>query len=279
MKKLIARLIMLTFIAGLSKAAYAQVLVDGTPMEVNATPITELVVDGVTVASPTVTLQGGRLVISTVVDPCADPESESCPGSVAFCEVNPSHLTCPGSTAFCEANPTHVSCPGSEAFCAVPGNETLPSCIVDVCAGGLTVFETLNWKSQPRKITVTTGKNGVSSKFVTSSSRTYKGYFAAAADTLSGSLTRRMWFSECPGGAPIVRSYRVSGVTKNACDVSGVEPKLSWSQESAPAYSTQCKLDPNKQYYLNYSQAKFGTGTGPTATSKMYRSASTSGTP
>lgn len=279
MKNLISRLIMLTFVAGLSIVARAQVLVDGSPMEVNSTPITELVVDGVTVASPTVSLQGGTLVITTVVDPCADPESETCPGSSAFCEINPTHLTCPGSEPFCEANPEHVSCPGSEAFCAVPENESHPSCIVDQCAGGLTVFETLNWKSQPRKITVTTGKQGVSSKFVTSASRSYKGYFAAAADTLSSSLTRRMWFSECPGGAPIVRSYKQSGITKNACDVSGVEPKLSWSQEASPVYVTQCKLDPNKQYYLNYSQAKFGTGTGPTSTSRLYRSASTSGAP
>jgi hypothetical protein len=279
MKNLISRLIILTFAAGLSIAARAQVLVDGSPMEVNSTPITELMVDGVTVASPTVSLQGATLVITTVVDPCADEESETCPGSIAFCEINSTHLTCPGSVAFCEVNPEHVSCEGSEAFCALPENESHPSCIVDPCAGGLPVFETLNWKSQPRKIHVTTGKLGVSSKFITSTSRTYKGYFSAVPDSQSGHLTRRMWFSECPGGAPIVRAYKQSGVTKNACDVTGVQPAITWSQEVNPAYVTQCKLDPNKQYYLNYSQAKFGSGSGPTSTSGLFRGASTSGTP
>lgn len=279
MKKLISHLAMLVLTTGITASAVAQVLVNGAPMEVNGTPITQLVVDGIAVNSPSIVLEGGTLDVTTVVDPCQDPASETCPGSVAFCAVTPTHVSCPGSTAFCAANPTHVSCPGSPAFCAVPGNETHPSCIVDQCAAGLNVFETINWANQPRKITITTGRNGVSSKFVTTASRSYRGYFAAAADTQSSSLTRRMWFSECPGGAPIVRSYRVSGVTKNACDVSGVEPKLSWTQESNPAFTTQCKLDPSKLYYLNYSQAKFGTGAGPTSTSRIYRSASTSGSP
>lgn len=259
---------------GLATSAFAQVTVNGTP-------ISQVVLNGVPVTNLSIVQAGGTLTISTadVTDPCEDPESSTCPGSIAFCEVNPTHASCPGSTAFCEANPAHVSCPGSVAFCAEPGNENHPSCQVSACQGGLTVIETLNWKSQPRKITVTTGKAGVSSKFVTSTSRTYKGYFAAAADSSSGHLTRRIWVSECPGGAPIVRSYTSKGVISNACDVSGVEPKLSWSQEANPAYVTQCKLQPNKQYYLNYSQAKYGTGAGPTATSKMYRSSSTSGTP
>lgn len=274
MKKQTLAVIILLLSAGIATSTLAQVVVNGTP-------ISQVVLNGVSVTSLSIVQNGGTLTISTedVVDPCADPESESCPGSIAYCEVNPTHLSCPGSTAFCTANPNHVSCPGSDEFCALPDNISHPSCVVSQCEGGLNVFETLNWANQPRKITVTTGKSGVSSKFVTSGSRSYKGYFAAAADSLSGSLTRRMWFSECPGGTPVVRAYKVSGVTKNACDVSGVEPKLSWSQEVSPVYSTQCKLDPNKQYYLNYSQAKYGTSSGPTSTSKLYRSASTSGTP
>lgn len=274
MKKCNLRILLILLVSSLATTAFAQVVVNGTP-------ISQVVLNGIPVSNLTIIQEGGTLTISSseVTDPCEDPESETCPGSIAFCEITPTHLSCPGSTAFCAANPAHVSCPGSEEFCAIPENESHPSCVVNECEGGLSVFETLNWKSQPRKITVTTGKTGVSSKFVTSGSRTYKGYFAAAADSLSGSLTRRMWFSECPGGAPIVRNYTSKGVTSNACDVSGVEPKLSWSQESNPVYLTQCKLDPNKQYYLNYSQAKYGTSSGPTATSKFYRSASTSGTP
>lgn len=274
MKKQTLTLLILLLTAGIATSALAQVVVNGTP-------ISQVVLNGVPVNNLSIVQEGGTLTISTdeVVDPCADPESESCPGSIAYCEINPTNVSCPGSTAFCIANPNHVSCPGSDQFCALPDNVSHPSCIVSECQGGLTVIETLNWSSQPRKITITTGKDGVSSKFVTSSSRSYKGYFSGYADSASGHLTRRMWFSECPGGAPIVRSYTVKGVTKNACDVSGVEPALSWTQESNPGYVTQCKLDPNKLYYVNYSQAKFGTGTGPTSTSKMYRGASTSGTP
>jgi len=274
MKKRTFPILILLLVTGLASSAIAQVVVNGTP-------ISQVVLNGVPVTNLSIVQDGGTLTISTAdtVDPCEDPESETCPGSIAFCEINPAHASCPGSTAFCSANPTHVSCPGSVEFCALPENVSHPSCVVNECPDGLSVFETLNWTNQPRKITVTTGKTGVASSFVTSGSRSYKGYFAAAADSLSGSLTRRMWFSECPGGAPIVRAYTVKGVTQNACDVTGVEPKLSWSQEANPVYVTQCKLQPNKQYFLNYSQAKYGTGAGPTNTSKMYRSSSTSGTP
>jgi hypothetical protein len=141
------------------------------------------------------------------------------------------------------------------------------------------VFETIPWASIPGKITVTTGKKGAASKFTTSTSTSYKGYFSAVADSASGNLTRRMWFSECPGAAPIVQNYSARGITVNKCDVSGVELKLSWSQENQPAYVTTCKLERNKTYYLNYSQAAFGTGAGPTSTSKIYRGSSRSGTP
>ncbi len=274
MKKHILHVIFLMLASSFTAAAFAQVVVNGTP-------ISQVILNGVPVTNLTIEQIEGTLTISTadVVNPCEDPESETCPGSTLFCEVNPNHASCPGSEAYCEANPEHVSCPGSAAFCALPDNVSHPSCVVDQCEGGLTVFETLNWKSQPRKISVTTGKTGVASKFITSASRTYKGYLAAAADSASGHLTRRMWFSECPGGQPIVDTYNYKGETKNACDVSGVEPKLSWSQEVNPTYSTQCRLDPNKQYYLNYEQAKFGTGAGPTSSSRIYRSASTSGSP
>jgi|GEM_PF-2780441 len=145
--------------------------------------------------------------------------------------------------------------------------------------GAALVFETIPWSKVPMKTTVTTGKVGSASKFATTTSTTYRGYFSAVADTLSASLTRRMWFSECPGAAPIVQNYTLRGVLKNACDVTGVDTKLSWSQENQPAFVTTCKLIRNKTYYLNHSQAAFGTGSGPTSTSKLFRGASVGGTP
>ena len=248
---------------------------------VNGTAINEVRLNGVVVTNLSIVQNGETLTISSSNEPnpCADPQSETCPGSPAFCAVNPTSVSCPGSTAFCSANPADVSCPGSPAFCAVPANAGHSSCVVTQCPAGITVFETINWASQPSKITVTTGRAGVASKLVTSSSNSYKGYFIAVADTLSSSLTRRMWFSECPGGAPIVRNYTSGGVVKNACDVSGAEPKLTWSQEVTPSLVTQCKLEPSKRYYLNYKQSKFGSGPEPTSTSKFYRGSNTNRLP
>jgi hypothetical protein len=170
----------------------------------------------------------------------------------------------------CVADPTNAVCP-VDPVPPLPGD-----CSAD---SAKLVFETITWPKIPMKTTVVTGKVGAASQFTTTTSTTYKGYFSAVADSASGNLTRRMWFSECPGGDPIVRNYSLKGITYNACDVKGVELKLSWSQENQPAYVTTCKLERNKVYYLNYSQSAFGSGAGPTSTSKLYRGASVGGTP
>jgi hypothetical protein len=135
----------------------------------------------------------------------------------------------------------------------------------------------LNWKKIPGKRTVVTGKGIASFKFKTTSSATYKGYFSAVADSSSGNLTRRIWISETAGGDPINRLYKGKDGITNAADVSGNEIKLMWTQGN-PIYPMQCRLDRNKEYYLNYSQAGFN-GSEPTDSSALISGASVSGKP
>jgi len=137
----------------------------------------------------------------------------------------------------------------------------------------------LDWSNIPRKEQIVTGVGGAYSRFRTTTSKTYRGYISAAADSSSGHLTRRLWFSVTPLGEPITTMYLYKGELRNCCDVSGVEPALRWSQEKRPAFLNTCKLKRDKQYYLNYSQAAFGTGAGPTPLSRLIRGASTGGRP
>jgi hypothetical protein len=130
--------------------------------------------------------------------------------------------------------------------------------------------ETINWDHIPMKLKIVTGKKIVWSDFTTNSSTTYKGYFGAVPDSSSGNLTRRMYFSESPAGEPLKQEFRPG---KNACDVSGNEIKLSWSQQDKPNFITQCKLERNHKYYLNYQQKGFG-GSKPNANSAFIRGAS-----
>lgn len=134
----------------------------------------------------------------------------------------------------------------------------------------------LDWSNQPRKTKIVTGAGIVSIPCKTTESETYKGYFGAAADSSSGHLVRRMWFSKEPGGKPIKAMYSQRGVKKNAAAVSGAEPKLSWTQ-GEPINAMQVPLKPNTTYYLNISQVAFGDGADPTSNAAMLLSASTSG--
>lgn len=146
------------------------------------------------------------------------------------------------------------------------------SVMLYACGSPAFAAPSLNWKDMPRKEFIVTGSGTVSQQFTTTKSDTYRGYFGAAADSSSGNLTRRMWISEQRGGKPVK-----SG--KGRCSVSGVEPKLSWSQEDRPAYASTCKLQRGKQYWLNHSQSAFGGGGKPPSSARMIRSSSTGGKP
>ena len=202
-----------------------------------------------------------------------DISMTSLPGAEGTTNID----TIPGPGA--EGGFTPVNCVATPLDPACPVEPPPPPPGECGTVGAELVFETIPWAAIPGKKTLTTGKVGSASKFTTSSSTSYRGYFSGVATTATSSLTRRMWFSECPGAAPITRYYTVSGVQRNACDVTGVDLKLSWSQEDRPAYVTTCKLARGKTYYLNYSQSAFGSGSGPTTTSQLIRGASVGGTP
>lgn len=66
--------------------------------------------------------------------------------------------------------------------------------------------------------------------------------------TANASATRTMVVSECPGSMKQVASLG----DFDACKVVGLESKLTWSYDAAvPRGVGQCRLDPNKQYYIN----------------------------
>ncbi len=132
------------------------------------------------------------------------------------------------------------------------------------------VIETLDWSNVIGSKVIETGITGAASKFTTTASTTYQGRVEAVGYPGSMHLVRRMWFSKCPGGERVVSDYIVAGVTKNACDRSGTEFALTWSQKDKPSSVTQCKLKREKTYYLNYLQTKGGSE-GPTPSSRMVR--------
>lgn len=151
----------------------------------------------------------------------------------------------------------------------------LLSCISSVFAADVPSFP---WGNLPMKQWVVTGVHGVGFPIQTTKSKTYKGYISAAASVNSGHLTRRIWISEDLLGVPLQQMFRgKKNQDFNACDVSGVEIKLTWSQEDRPQSVTLCKLERKKRYYLNFSQAAFGKGAGPTKTSYIVSGASVSG--
>lgn len=82
-----------------------------------------------------------------------------------------------------------------------------------------------------------------------------KGYgFFSSINTTRLAGMRTAVISECPGsmsatGTPFPNGY-------NACEVTGTEAKISWSfDENSPPGPTQCRLDPNKTYYINVTHA------------------------
>ena len=260
MKTQALRLLTLSLAASLAPAAFAAVTVNGTVFErftMRATASGDIKLTTVPAAYsiPTPLLKAKYdVTVSSVLAGTTNIDIIPGPNVAAVVPVN------------CVTTPLDPACP-----------VVLPPTPCGTVGAEL-VFETIPWASIPVKKTVTTGIVGAASKFTTSSSTTYKGYFTAVATTPTASMLRRMWISDCPGGVPITTNYDQGGVIKNACDITGTEAKLSWSQEIKPAYVTTCKLSVDKTYYLNYEHLK-GTGSTPTLTSQLIRGASYSGTP
>lgn len=118
------------------------------------------------------------------------------------------------------------------------------------------VVETLDWTDVYFKDYVTTGTNVVAYNFRTTSLETYDGHFSFAALPESNNYMRRTWFSKCAGGPPLDQTYTYGAGKKfNPCDTRGIEHALIWTQ-SANATHSVCKLNKNKNYYLNMQQTQ-----------------------
>ena len=80
----------------------------------------------------------------------------------------------------------------------------------------------------------------------------------------SASAERTMVISECPGK---MESVSPAG-TYDACIVTGKEVSLKWSfNTTRPSGASQCRLDPNKEYYINIKhETQSGKNTCTTAT-------------
>ena len=124
----------------------------------------------------------------------------------------------------------------------------------------------LNWGGLPRKETIKCGANVLSSRFVTTKSETYAGYFGIEPDSTSGHLTPRLWISKRPGG---------KALKQRGADVSGQGAKLSWSQADEPARGVELKR--GRVYYLNHQLLPIGDGKKPTRSVSFIRSANTRG--
>ena len=80
-----------------------------------------------------------------------------------------------------------------------------------------------------------------------------QGYGSVATHaTARNSAQRTLIISECPGSLTPASS-NVSLGTKDSCVSTGTEPSLNWTyHKSVPSGKvSQCRLDPNKDYYVN----------------------------
>ena len=73
-----------------------------------------------------------------------------------------------------------------------------------------------------------------------------------SAVTTKNSAERVMVISDCPGSMVPAKTSTVNARGENTCTAFGLEPSLAWSHDKAlPRGTSQCRLDPNKQYYIN----------------------------
>jgi len=82
-----------------------------------------------------------------------------------------------------------------------------------------------------------------------------KGYGSVNAyNTTKSGGEKTIVISECPGSLVPAKSSITYANGYNACVNNGIEPVVSWSYHgSIPKGSSQCRLDPSKQYYINIS--------------------------
>lgn len=117
----------------------------------------------------------------------------------------------------------------------------------------------INWASPGGQETLNVkGTTDIYSRpFTTTGGGSYGGTINIAEAASFESVIRKVWISECPGGAPIATRCNAEGVSTRT---------VRWAQITGYRY---CELEKNKDYYLNFMNTA-NCGAGQTCTS--YRS-------
>ena len=100
------------------------------------------------------------------------------------------------------------------------------------------VFETLDWSNQGGQTVVNSTRTVSASRFTTTAGSSFAGYVTVVPTTGTGDVTRKIWISQCPGGAPVSAK----------CEDTGTEARVTWTQFD----NAYCDLNTNTTYYLNY---------------------------
>lgn len=79
--------------------------------------------------------------------------------------------------------------------------------------------------------------------FTTTSNPEYSGQLSVIYFSNSGRVIKDFWFSECPGGSPVIASS--SGI----CEKTSQQADLYWQQSQIDAY--RCTLKENHRYFFN----------------------------
>lgn len=140
----------------------------------------------------------------------------------------------------CTDDPNNTSDPCDDGF--IP--PTNPGECGEV-ASNVTVTAPLNWAQPGNTPRISLGRDEVkATPFTTTSNFAYEGQIGAVSTTGNSHVQRRMWISECPGGAPLPHAT-------SKCESTGTSnTTVRWTQ-SGLFTPIRCGLDTNTSYYFN----------------------------
>lgn len=118
--------------------------------------------------------------------------------------------------------------------------------ITTTCAGAPTNVELtadVDWANHGSQTLIALGQTDIkSTRFVATANPDYLGQVSIASATGSSSVQRRIWISQCPGGAALPDSQ---------CEKFGSSSTVvRWTQGEPSAID--CNLEPLNLYYINY---------------------------
>lgn len=118
--------------------------------------------------------------------------------------------------------------------------------ITTTCAGApadVVLTEDVDWAIQGSQTLIPLGQSNIAStRFTATANPEYSGQVSVVSSTGNSSVQRRVWISQCPGGAALPDSQ---------CDKLGSSSTvLRWSQGEPSAID--CNIEPLDRYYINY---------------------------